>query len=525
MSERSAREEIDRGLVFVKRSFTYWKRALLVFVIGVAIAFPYTLTRPRSYRSETIILYQETIKSSDIGGGDSETSARRIAPRLKEMLLSRTTLEPIIKELGLYMKGKDPNDRRALIDAVDEMRKHISFKAREGDTFEIAFDSSTPELTLEVTKRLGQCILDEALNRRKDQNKALVEFLTAQSDRNSQDLHLREANLARFVAAHPILAARLMGQIQPGAPGTVAPAPGVVVNTGDPILNGLETRAARIDRQLAKANSAVPPPPPKPPAPFVPPPESAELVAARKDMADKAAHYTERHPDVTAAKARLKQAEDAHAATVAAAAEAHAAQQAAQRAAQVDEPAPKNEADVAALKKELSDIHTQIGLRRAQIAGTKGDAAVPAPGPVPGELPGSEVTLEVEFRSVQRAVNEARDAQTAIDAKLFKARLNLDVGNDARNVTATVLDPAYLPSRPVSSSRTNLLAGLLGVSFMLALGIMLVSAKLDDRIHDQVDLERLDILPVIGVIPRAELPAPPSARGGGANDPTGPPKR
>lgn len=503
---RSTREDFDRALVFAKRAVEYWKRALLAFVIGVAIAVPYTFTRPRQYRSETVILYQETIRSADIGGGDNDTSARRVGARLREVLLSRASLEPIIKDLQLYMKNKDPNDRRALIDAVDEMRKHISFKAREGDTFEIAFNGSTPEETQEVTKRLGNCIIEEASRRRSEQTKALKEFLTAESDRNNTDLREKEADLARFVSQHPILAARLQGQLQPGAtatPGGLAPPP---PNTGDPMLNGLEARAARIERQLAKASQGVPTPPPKPPT-FQPPPDSAELVAARRDLADKLARYTDKHPDVVAARARLKAAEDQQAATNAAAAEAFAAAQASARAAQVDEPPPKNAADEAALKKELNDLRAQIVLRRNQLASVKGDAAAaPPPPPVPGEAPGSEVALEVEFRRLQRLVAEGRERQSTLDAKLFKASITASSAMDDRNIQVSVLDPAYLPSRPISSSRTNLLAGLLAASIALGIAVALISVKLDDRIHDRLDLERLDILPIIGVVPRAELP-------------------
>src|SRR6185369_1805551 len=99
-TSRSAREELERILVFARRSVAYWKRAALVFVVGILVAVPYVFTRPRVWQSETVILYQETMRSSDITGGDSaEGSVRRLAPRLREVLLSRASLEPIIKDL------------------------------------------------------------------------------------------------------------------------------------------------------------------------------------------------------------------------------------------------------------------------------------------------------------------------------------------------------------------------------------------------------------------------------------------
>src|SRR5687768_297449 len=124
---RSMREELDRGLGFARRALAYWKRALLVFVIGTAIAVPYVYTRPRVWKSEMVILYSEPLKSDATGGGETE-GARRLGARLREVLLSRTScLEPIIREMNLSPKG----DPRSLIESVDDMRKRVTFRARE----------------------------------------------------------------------------------------------------------------------------------------------------------------------------------------------------------------------------------------------------------------------------------------------------------------------------------------------------------------------------------------------------------
>jgi uncharacterized protein involved in exopolysaccharide biosynthesis len=501
-SPRTAREDLDRGLVLLRRSLAYWKRALIVIIVGTLLAVPYVFTRPRAYRSETVILYQETLRSSDITGGESGDNARRVGARLREVLLSRQTLEPIINDHQLYMKNGA--SRRALTEAVDEMRKHINFRAREGDTFEIAFEGSTPEEAQEITRRLGECIISDASSRRNEQAKALKEFLTAESERNNVDLRNKEAELAKFVALHPALAARLM---QPNTGAAAAPPPVSGPGTytrpppGDPILGGLEARAARIERQLAKAKDPTPPPPPKPLPTFVPPPDSPELIAARKDLADKLSRYTDKHPDVSAARARLRAAEEAQAGVHQQALDAHTAAVASARAAAQDEPPPKTAADEAELQKQLIQIQAQIAQRRAFLQGDAGASAALTI----GEPAGSTVALEVEFRRLERDVAEGRERQKQLDDKLFRASITAGAAASDRNIQVSVLDPAYLPTRPVSKSRVNLLAGLLAVIFAIAIGLAVGSAKLDDRIHDRGDLERLDILPIVGVIPR-ELP-------------------
>jgi uncharacterized protein involved in exopolysaccharide biosynthesis len=501
-SQPTPREQLERLFSLARRSFAFWKRALAVFALGALIAVPFVFTRPRDYRSETVILYHETMHSSDLTGGEcSSESVRRVGARLREVLLSRASLEPIINDLHLY---QDSVIRGELIGADEEMRKHIAFRARDGDTFEISFVGSTPQQAQEVTRRLGECIIQEAASRRADQAKTLKEFLKTESARNETELKLKEAELTKFVVLHPEFAARLQGLPQtPTAP----VAPGVTGTSGrggDPLLASLEARAARIDRQLKRA-ALSPIAPPKPAPTFLPPPESAELAAARRDLADKLARYTDKHPDVVAARNRMKAAEQAQAATNDAAAAAFAAQHAAERD---DAPAPKNAVDEAALRKELSDLQGQIGARRVVVAKAGAHAETGAPDPVvqvAGAGAGA-VELELEFRRLQREVGESRDRQEKLDEKLFRASITASSVMNDRNIQVSILDPAYLPIRPVSKSRTFLLAGLLGIALLLAFVTAVISASLDDRIYDRFDLERLDIIPVIGVIPKMRLP-------------------
>jgi len=277
------------------------------------------------------------------------------------------------------------------------------------------------------------------------------------------------------------------------------------VGGGDPLLSSLEAREARIERQLAGK-----PPPiiaPKPAATFQPPPDGPELVAARRDLADKLSRLTDKHPDVIAARNRLQAAEQAQAAVNEAAA-------AAWRAQQGEESLPlDNAADPAALKKDLARVQAQIAARRSALSGapvTRADAGANAETTAPA--------LELDFRRLQGEVNDGRDRQQQLEGRLFRASITASSIMDDRNIQVSVLDPAYLPVRAVSKPRSMLLAGLLALSLVLAIATAFVSASLDDHIYDRKDIERLDILPVIAIIPkppRREIRQLPERAGGG----------
>ena len=486
---KTAAETLEGVLAFLRRSLMFWKRSTLVFVVVALAAIPGVFMKARIYKSETVVQYQETIKSTDLTGGEGNgENARRIGARLKEMLLARASLEPIVKDLPRYASIAD---RRGMQDAVDELRGHISFKAREGDTFEIGFEGVDPKEVQAVTRRLGERIVQEAAARRAEQGKATKEYLEAQSDQNKAKLRTADGNLSSFLTLHP----EFLPLTLPGGGGksvalVISPAGGVPRGTKDPVGFQLESEARNIERQLkVGAGTGAPPPPP-------PVQEGAEVVAARKDLADKRAQFTDQHPDVVAARRRLALAIEAD------------------KKSAVPAPTPTHsptagklsDAERDALEQRLAALRRSIAARRT---GQPPPPVVPigsdsAPPPtVASGAPGSAaVALEVEFRRLQREVEYLKDAQRQLDDKLFKADLNAGANTDNRNIQVSVLDEAYLPVHPISKPRSTALATFLAAAGILAALVALISARLDDRIYQRADLEVLNILPVIGVIPR-----------------------
>jgi hypothetical protein len=481
---RTTREEVDRLIGMLGRALHFWKRALLVFVVTALVAGPYSITRPRSYKSETVVLYQESIRSADITGGAGEgsaDSARKLGARLREALLSRASLEPIITELHLYPRTVE---RRGLVDAVDEMRTHVTFRAREGDTFEISFAGDTPDEVQEVTRRLGETIVKEAASRRSEQAKVLKEFVDAENERNKVELKVKEAALANFLAIHPEF------KRPPGTEGLAPGTPTANASPEDAALASLEARASRIEYQLRNSGKAAAP---RPATPKITPPvpDSPEVVAARRDLADKLAKFTDKHPDVLAARARLRAAEAAQKAAVAAATPAPE-----------PEPleSPPSTEDDKELRQQLAALNAQIAARRAS---ARGVAAAPPPAPGSDAATPSAVAQEVEFRRLSREVTEGRERQRQLDEKQFKASITASSVMNDRNIQVSILDPAYRPTHAISKPRSTLLAVALAICFALALLTMIISTRLDDRIRARADLEHLDLLPVLGVIPRS----------------------
>src|SRR5207248_3299497 len=100
-----------------------WWVILIPAVIGCAGAFLISLALPSQYTSRTLVLVEQQkvpdnyVKS--VVGGNIEQQLGT----MREQILSRTRLEPIIDKFGLY---KNDRGKMAVEDLVERMRKDIT---------------------------------------------------------------------------------------------------------------------------------------------------------------------------------------------------------------------------------------------------------------------------------------------------------------------------------------------------------------------------------------------------------------
>jgi uncharacterized protein involved in exopolysaccharide biosynthesis len=490
---RTARDRLDRMVTITGRAFRFWPAASLVVLVGTVAAILFTFTRPRLYKSETLILYSEGLRSGDAGALEPGDPARKLALRLKEMALSRSRLQQIIDEYKLY---PDIMAERGTVDAVDEMRSHIAFRVKDGDTFGLSFEGDDPARVQSITARLGVALIDENSKNRAEQAEATREMLDAERKHADDELRDKEAALNRFLTKHPEFvkeAQRPQTHTKPG---------------NDPTLLALEREAARLQERLGA------PAPKRAPAPVTRVPTGdgtpdsrlaaarsaaeAELQQAQRDLAEKLSQFTDQHPDVKAARASVMAAEaKVQRAKDALAAAGSSADVAAQQKAAADE-ADEGIIDRSTLESQLGKVNQEIAdyknrQRRRQDAVEEKQ-----------QQSGATwiVALENEWSQLSRDVQEARAHVGHLNEKQFK--MTVLAGNSAsRNATLEIIDPAYRPTHPSKPSRSLLLVVGLLLSIGLGMAMALMLALMDDRLYDRIDVEQLELLPLLAVVPRA----------------------
>ena len=489
MKTVTTREELGHLVGVARRVVGSWRLIGLVVFLGTAVALTTAMVRQRVYRSETLMLYREGIRSSDLLGGDAGGDpARKLGMKLREKVLSRTSLQQVIEEFHLY---PEIVEERGYVDAVDEMRARISFRIRDGDTFGLSFEGTAPRQVQAVTARLAEALVRDNSSNRLEQANTTKQFLDEERKKSESDLRTREMALARFLAAHPEFAREAV--IGPGAASPVeAKTPGRP--STDPTLTALAREAKRIEKQLGaptlgvkKVAEPVAPPPPDPARVLA----EAEVKSARQELESRMALFTDQHPDVLAARVRLN-ALEAKVRSLRNIERAAAAATLQSQDAAVDEPAPLVN------REELTAALARIRNEMASYRGTGGATQQGSSIAEANRL----VALETESTRLNREVAEAREWQRQVTDRQFRADITASSVASGQNAQMEILDPAYLPTHPVKGGRT--LVVLIGFFISVALGLCaaMVSAVLDGRIHDRFDLDRLGVGEVLATIPR-----------------------
>ena len=175
-----------------------WTLLLPLALISAATAVVARLL-PDRYRSETLILVvPQQVPESYV----RSTITTRIEDRLQsiaQQILSRTRLERIIQDFGLYEK-----ERRTGImeDVVEGMRKDINIQVVKGDAFRVTYSGTEPRTVMRVTERLASLFIEENLHDREVLADGTNQFLEAQLEDARRRLIEQERKLEVYRKLH-----------------------------------------------------------------------------------------------------------------------------------------------------------------------------------------------------------------------------------------------------------------------------------------------------------------------------------
>jgi uncharacterized protein involved in exopolysaccharide biosynthesis len=499
------RDRLQRLFDYAVRARRYWWLVAVFVLIGGVLSVGFAVTRKGKYQSTAMLFYQERIQTSVLQGRDGSTMQRNIGDRYRELLLARSQLAKIVDdpELNPFPDVLEDQSREV---AIEMLRLSVKFEVRGQNAFRITYSDSDPHRAQKVAQRLTDLLIEKESELRLESSMATAKFAQEQLDIATQEMLALEQKHAQFLVANPEFAEDDSGQSEGAAvrkskEDEDKPAAGTPSN---PRLSALQRQRIRIKARLDAADR---PKSEQPVEPRVRTPSAMEAAAQRKvDTAEdevrgvqrelqamKDRGLTDAHPDVRKVVERVQQAV---ARLKVARSELAAASQGVDIVA-VKPPANENER--AELEKDLRDVESQIASERARAAG----GPKPPPTPAKNDIADKVVLLETQWARLRRELADQNERVQTSNENLFRAQLDAQTRIAESGTQLEVIDKAYLPKKPTGKGKKLLVLAGLFVFSALGLTLAVGLAIIDDRIYRRVDIELLDIAPVLGVIPKA----------------------
>lgn len=184
--------------------FEILKRRSLLIAACVAVLFPAVLgvsyVVPPQYESQTLVLVQQQVVPQDYVKPVVNENLDAQLASMKEQILSRSRLEPIITRYSLFAgKGLTMDDRVALT------RKSIAVSQIHSDTghggtpgFYVSFDARDPRTAQLVCGEITSLFVSENLNAMQQSAEGTTDFLKQQLSDAKRTLDEQDARLAAF---------------------------------------------------------------------------------------------------------------------------------------------------------------------------------------------------------------------------------------------------------------------------------------------------------------------------------------
>ena len=462
-----------------------WVLITILALIGPPLAYGVSRLLPAKYKSQTTVLIERpTVSPEIIPQMDTANIGERLAS-MKQQILSRTRLEPIIRQFGLY--SQDAN-RVSMDDLVARLQNAIDVSpvAPMAETrstylpgFFVNVTMDDPRTAQQVCTTVTSMFIEESLRASQQHSEVTTEFLSQQLDEAKKNLDAQDARLAAFKS-------RYMGSLPDDE------------QTNLNLLTGLTSQLDAATQALARAQQD------KSFAESLltqqigawqesqsgrnPDTLEQQLAVLQTQFSSLQARYTDDYPDVIKAKS-----------------------------------------DIAALQKKIAESNTQQGA-------TQPDKAKPSVEPLQitqlraqihsyeqiiAEKTKEQEKIKEEIKGYQERVQSTpaveqqykeltRGYQTALDSynDLLKKRDDAQRAKELQQQQAGeqfgVLDPANLPTSPSFPNRPLFALGGLGAGLGLGLGLAFVLEMRDTSLRTEQDVEFSLRLPVLALIPTIE---------------------
>ena len=466
----------DYAAILKKR---WWIIAIPTLLLPI-LAYAASFLVPPQYLSQTLVLIeqqkvgQEIVKpviEEDLGG--------RLAS-MKEQILSRSRLQPILERFNLF-----GTQRMTMDDRIDQMRKNIDIKPIHSEMahglpgFYISYKASEARTAQVVCEEITSMFVSENLRARAANAEGTTQFLKGQLADAKRSLDEQDAKLAKFQQEY---AGKLPGQEEPNM--NMLTSLNTQLEASTQQLARMEQDKSYEEAMLAQQSREVQIPEQGRAAPAA---QSAELQQLLTQEADLTSRYTDDYPDVVSVRRKIKELK--------------------QEMAKAPPPAPAATTPTAPRNEPLSLQQLRASIRAIDqgiIQKRQAQAAIQSQIHLYQDRISSSPLVQEQFQSLTRDSQTERQAYDDLLRKMNDSKMATDLEHQQQGEQFKVMDEANLPDSPYFPKRG--LFGGAGVALGLALGLGIVALLeyRDTALRSERDIWAFTKLPTLATISRLD---------------------
>ncbi len=472
---------------------------IIPLCISLTIGLYRTFTAPKTYQASSLILVQaQRVPTSYIRSVVTSSISQRVST-ISQQILSRSNLEKIIDQFGLYENAEG----MYLEDKAAGLRNRIKIRLeqnrRGAESFTISYTGNKPQRVMRITNTLASYFMDENLKVREAQAVGTSEFLDSELEKTRKQLEEREQALSayrvKYLGGLPDELEsnlRTLDRLQQQLVDRNA-----MLREARNSLNMLETQIAQsremasqnLDNQFGTFDLGEE-------EPFAESENEQKLSLAQQQYDNLLLRYTERHPDVAKLKTIIEKLEktieeEQRTAAILIPENETIENESMETGAMPDFAAMQQELQLKQIKNEIQKLQSDISTieQNMKIYQTRVE-----------DTP----KRELELRSLQRDYSHIQGVFDSLLGRKLEAELSLNMEKKQKGEQFRILDHARLPEKPITPNVKLLFLFSIAVGLGVGGGIVFLKEimgfsiiRREEQIENELGLTILATIPFL----------------------------
>lgn len=460
-----------------------WLLLLLPAILFTLIGYLITFQIEPEYVSQTLVLIeQQQVPTDYVRPVITEDLDSRLAS-MREQILSRSSIQPIIEKYNLY-----GNKKMSMDDRIDAVRSSIDIKAIKSDIananglpgFFISFRASDPQTAQSVCGEITGLFVKQNLLSREEAVDQTTQFLESQLNDAKRSLDDQDAKLAAFQRQY-------FGQLptDQNTNENVLASLNSQLNATTENIQNLEQNKAMVDALISQQTQGGPSAVIASQKSQAQEKELQDLIAQEADLKT---HYTDENPDVKSIERRISDLQAQIQKESAAASAPPATTQTAPTSHALDS------VGIQELRARLNAYDAAIQNNR------KTQQALQAQVRSYTSKIQSSPQVEEQYKELTRDYSQANEQYQSLLAKINQSKMATDLEKRQQGEQFRILDQPNLPDSPTYPRRIVFVLGGLVAGIALGLFVSALLEYKDTALRSERDVWAFTQLPTLAVI-------------------------